>query len=184
MKENTIQNIRDTFLKILADTPIDKVTVTQICKSTDINRGTFYRYYQDVYAVLEDIEESMLSQFFEYTTFLINAKVPNQEVLILFLELIKQNKSTLNAIYNNTNYNYNHFSETFSNAIREPIYRIFKEHVKPEYANELPYVYNYCLAGSSGIIFTWIRGGFKESTREIADIIQMVSKNGLVFFLI
>ena len=38
----TKQAIRDSFLKLLSEKPIEKISVTEICREAEINRGTFY----------------------------------------------------------------------------------------------------------------------------------------------
>lgn len=45
----TKQAIRDGFLRLLAEKPIEKISVTEICREADINRGTFYAHYSDPY---------------------------------------------------------------------------------------------------------------------------------------
>ena len=47
----TRQTIKDTFLELLNQKSFTKITVTEICKNAEINRGTFYTtismmYYQ------------------------------------------------------------------------------------------------------------------------------------------
>lgn len=39
--------IRDSFIALLEQKPIEKISVTEICKGADINRGTFYSHYSD-----------------------------------------------------------------------------------------------------------------------------------------
>ncbi|MBR2723901.1 MAG: TetR/AcrR family transcriptional regulator [Ruminococcus sp.] len=41
--------IIDTFLKIRAKKKLEKITVTEICKSAQINKSTFYAHFHDVY---------------------------------------------------------------------------------------------------------------------------------------
>ena len=57
----TRQTIKDTFLEELKNKPFSKITVTEICKKADLNRGTFYLHYYDVDDVLNDIFEDFLS---------------------------------------------------------------------------------------------------------------------------
>ena len=47
--------IRESFLALLSEKPIEKISVTEICKRADINRGTFYSHYDDIYSVAEFI---------------------------------------------------------------------------------------------------------------------------------
>ena len=48
--------LKETLLNILEKKDISKISVTEICTEADINRGTFYRYYNDVYDLLKGIK--------------------------------------------------------------------------------------------------------------------------------
>ena len=41
----TRQTIKDTFLELLKQKSFTKITVTEVCKNAEINRGTFYIFY-------------------------------------------------------------------------------------------------------------------------------------------
>ena len=45
----TRQTIKDTFLELLTQKSFTKITVTEICKNAEINRGTFYLHYYDIH---------------------------------------------------------------------------------------------------------------------------------------
>lgn len=55
----TRQTIKDTFLELLTQKSFTKITVTEICKNAEINRGTFYLHYYDIHDVLSDIFNDM-----------------------------------------------------------------------------------------------------------------------------
>ena len=54
----TKRAIVDSFLKIAAKKPFDKITVRDIVDECGVNRNTFYYYFQDIYAVVEELCES------------------------------------------------------------------------------------------------------------------------------
>ena len=54
--------IKDTFLDLLETKDIKKITVSEICEKADINRATFYRYYLDVYDLLDKIQEEFVNE--------------------------------------------------------------------------------------------------------------------------
>ncbi len=56
----TRQVIRETLLELMEEKPFSRVTVTEICKRAEINRGTFYLHYLDLNDVLDDILTEML----------------------------------------------------------------------------------------------------------------------------
>lgn len=47
--------ITECFIQLSKEMPIEKITVTKITERCGINRNTFYYYYQDVFALLEEI---------------------------------------------------------------------------------------------------------------------------------
>lgn len=55
MSSFTRQAITDAFLRLLARKPFKKVTVRDIVEECGVNRTTFYYYYQDIYAIVEDL---------------------------------------------------------------------------------------------------------------------------------
>lgn len=57
----THQTIKDIFLELLKKTSYSKITVSEICKKAEINRGTFYLHYLDLDDVLDDIFNDFLS---------------------------------------------------------------------------------------------------------------------------
>lgn len=50
----TKQTLRSTLMRILQDTSIDNLTVQDLCLEADVNRMTFYKHYEDKYALLSD----------------------------------------------------------------------------------------------------------------------------------
>lgn len=43
-------------------TAFNKVTVSEVCKTAGINRGTFYLHFCDLWAALEELEEEALQE--------------------------------------------------------------------------------------------------------------------------
>ena len=54
--------IRKAFTSLLSEKPIESITVKELCALAGINRGTFYTHYQDIYELLGEIEEAMVSE--------------------------------------------------------------------------------------------------------------------------
>ena len=48
--------IKEAFVSLLRTRHVSKISVTEICKLADINRGTFYLHYHDPYDLLEKLE--------------------------------------------------------------------------------------------------------------------------------
>ena len=54
MPSFTKKAIMESFLHLMEKKPLDKITVRDIVDDCGINRNTFYYYFQDIYAVLEE----------------------------------------------------------------------------------------------------------------------------------
>ncbi len=55
--------IRDAFLHLLRQKPLNKITVRELCEQAQINRGTFYTHYMDVYDLMEQTTNELLAEF-------------------------------------------------------------------------------------------------------------------------
>ena len=54
--------IKESLLELLDQKPLDKITVTDICKTADLNRSTFYAHYEDTAQILREIEGDVIQQ--------------------------------------------------------------------------------------------------------------------------
>ena len=71
--QKTIQSIRTAFSVMLLKEDYRKITVTALCRQAVINKKTFYRYYDSVDALLEEI----LSEFSKgYVDILADYRLP------------------------------------------------------------------------------------------------------------
>lgn len=52
LTENEICN---SFLNLLKEKPLNQITVADVCRKADINRGTFYLHYRDINDVIDYI---------------------------------------------------------------------------------------------------------------------------------
>ena len=56
----TKKAIRDSFIALQQKKPIEKISVTEICKLADINRGTFYSHYSDPYDLRSCLQNELV----------------------------------------------------------------------------------------------------------------------------
>lgn len=61
----TEKAIVETFIKILNEKPVDKITVKEIIDTCQINRSTFYYYFADIYDLIDKIFENETARFLE-----------------------------------------------------------------------------------------------------------------------
>lgn len=61
----TLRNIDEALLANLKELPFRRITIDLLCQSAMINRSTFYKYYADKYALLDDYLTRTMNEFGE-----------------------------------------------------------------------------------------------------------------------
>ncbi len=60
--------LKSGLLELLAEKPIGKISVYELCKRAEINRTTFYKYYGSPYDLLSEIEDDFFAKLNEDLT--------------------------------------------------------------------------------------------------------------------
>ena len=58
--------ICDALLELLDEKPLEKITVTDITKRADVNRGTFYLHYNSVAEVISELQDAYIAHMDQY----------------------------------------------------------------------------------------------------------------------
>lgn len=56
----TRESIKSALLNLMVDQPFTTITIQDIVKEAGLNRSSFYRYFDDKYAVVEEIENEII----------------------------------------------------------------------------------------------------------------------------
>ena len=62
-KRYTQMVLKQSFLTLLKEKPVNKITVKEVCALAQLNRATFYAHYSDCFALMECIEIELLAAF-------------------------------------------------------------------------------------------------------------------------
>lgn len=82
----TKKAIRDSFIALQREKPIEKISVTELCKSADINRGTFYSHYSDPYKLREALQNELVETLEKRVAERGNTRLTYVETFELFKE--------------------------------------------------------------------------------------------------
>ena len=91
--------LKNSLLKLMKDEPINKITVTDICKMADINRGTFYIHYLDAYDLLEKIENELYININNAVEKLIKNNENSKIILKELFDIILENKELCKILF-------------------------------------------------------------------------------------
>ena len=172
--------IKETLITLLNEKEINKITVSEICKIADINRATFYRYYLDVYDLLDKIKEEFVNELLIVSN---NNKVDytissfSKELLSVFLD----NKDLVKVLFNKKSDIY------FLNDILEVAFEKCKNKWENKISNlsndSIEYASIFIFNGALGVINFWIQNDFEKSIDEICTIIESLSYYGINQFI-
>ncbi|SHK52003.1 TetR/AcrR family transcriptional regulator [Hespellia stercorisuis] len=65
----TRRAIKSAFLQLIQKKSLDKITVTELAKAAEINKGTFYLHYSDVYALYYELLQEQVEKIAAHSTY-------------------------------------------------------------------------------------------------------------------
>lgn len=91
----------DTLVKLMKNTPFEKIKVSDICNLALINRSTFYAHYNDKYELLVDLIENLkenLRNALDKNEHIVNTKNYYIEMIKLLMDHIDEKKDIYYSI--------------------------------------------------------------------------------------
>ena len=172
----TKRAIRDSFIELQQQKPIEKISVTEICKSADINRGTFYSHYSDPYDLRKSLEQELVDTIesriremgvekLEYAQ-VFQLFRENKELCKIFAGPYADKAALLDIVLKQTDKYIDTHKEYIVNATETQV----------SYLRAL-------LASSIAIsIHKWFNNGLDSDPAEIADILERFCFHGISGF--
>jgi len=148
--------IKETVLSLLQEKQLDAITVTEVCKIADVNRATFYRYFDDINSCVDKIE----MEFFESLD--IPKGLSPFEALDRMLEAFYQNPQVSNLV----------FVEGKTELLDKMHDAMTPDH--KEVTEFDKYQGTYIMLGMHGIMKRWVKNGMTESPAELTEIIWKI----------
>ena len=56
----TKKSIQSTLVSMMKERSYQDISVSNLCRNADIGRGTFYLHYNDIYEVIQELEDGIL----------------------------------------------------------------------------------------------------------------------------
>ncbi len=67
-RRESVEKIEKAFMELLQERELKEITVSDICKKTELNRSTFYANYIDIYDLADHLREKLEKEFSELFT--------------------------------------------------------------------------------------------------------------------
>ena len=164
--------IKETLLELLETFPLEKITVTQICELAEVNRSTYYVYYEDVSQLMAEIENDVLDMLPISTTGSMDYSDEEfMNEMERFLDYVQEHKRLFRILI--LQRDNNSFNLNLMDSVMEKYAMTLKT------GKEMPprVSYIFCTSGVIGLMREWISNDFPISSREFAKIaLQLCAK--------
>jgi len=173
--------IRRGLIQLMKEKGINEITVKELADMLDINRGTFYRHYKDLYDLLDTIENEMFEEFeqtlnkYSINNGVHHNNIENQSPLPIFLELFQflANNSDM-CLFLLSDKADNEFIDKLLNSGKNKYFRECKIMFGIEDLELLEINYTFIASGCIGLIRYWLANGMKQSPKEMASIAEQM----------
>lgn len=171
----TKKAIIDTFVKILNEKPLSKITVKEIIEECEINRNTFYYYFEDIYTLVDYLFRTEIQKLQEVT----DTSDTLSDVCENVLDLLKNNKRALKHIYESSNRDQleRYFSKALDKAMLDFIRNIFKDIDAAE--DDIQFLACYHKYALVGFIIDWLANDNDEELVSLLKRISLLSEESI-----
>ncbi len=163
--------MKEALLELMEQKPITSISVTEVCKSADVNRSTFYVYYKEPADILEELENELFAKMPELTDM---ANVENDSVFIKqntdFFDFIKKNSRVFKILL---------IDSESSGFYRKFIGKVLEKYDYIERSGEDQsdrYRRVFIANGAVGMMCQWIEDDFSISSSEFIRLMLDVAK--------
>lgn len=174
--------IRESLYELMKEKPINKISVTEICKKADVNRSTFYSYYTDIY----DLNQKIIGEFFSVQKSVIKnirESLRNKtsldaftyedfyEIIYHYLKTVQGNLELYKFIFNQNADNSVHanFAKVTFHTIRDVLNPLIEE----SRAEELRKAFTFVSGGTTALIMTWVE---KDCDSPVESLSEYIAK--------
>ena len=143
--------ITNTLLKLMETKPITEITVSELTELADVNRKTFYNHYENIDAVLAELENNCSSwvlNFVEETPF--DKMVDEPAALYTEIAMGLQRHRDLLVLLNRAGI-YSRLSGKIRNGIKKAVLEKANGLFKNEYMPMLRLLLDFVTAGAVGV---------------------------------
>lgn len=180
----TRQKIMDAFWKLYKEKAIEKISIAEITKITGNNRGTFYHYFKDVYAVLEQIEADLIKQVnTEVNEALRNRSFESdtRDINVLYsisTPIFKRHEEKIFTLLGKNGDP--KFTDEFRESIRAVMIRFWN---LPNEMEHEDYLMEYAYSAMIGLMAKWYENGNDLTDDEFFRLAQGLVANGVLGYL-
>ncbi len=165
--------LTQALTELMQQKQVKEITVKELTDLADMNRGTFYLYYRDIFDMLDSIEDNM---FHTLNAILERHGQENPEQMTLsvltdLLTFIAENREMVRVLL--SPHGDMNFLHRLNDVLREKYLQVFRDQ------EDLPdYQYSFVVFGTAGLIRAWVNRDCPESAGQMAGMADAMIRRG------
>ena len=162
--------LTQAFTQLLQEKQINEITVKELTDLADMNRGTFYLYYKDMFDMLEKIEDGMFEALDAIISLHEHDDVSQQTkpILLDLFDFIEENQEMCRVLL--SPHGDMNFLHRLNEVVREKCLKAWPEIRKEKGEADFDYHYSFVVFGCAGIIRAWVNRNCSESAEKMAEM--------------
>lgn len=171
--------LRQCLTTLLKEKKIQEITVREIAEMADINRGTFYLHYKDVYDLMEQIENELMAELEEVLNHHSVQDLMVQPSLI-FKELypMVQKNSDIISLLMGQNGDLS-FVNRLQAILRERFVKHWQNLNNWGDPDSLEAYSSFIVTGCIGVVQYWLDSGMREGPEHMAALTEHFILKGI-----
>lgn len=174
--------IRQAFTGLLQEKPVQSISVKELCARAGINRGTFYSHYTDIYDLMRQIEDEMMTDIQTALKPLLDSDASDLTPLKItagIFKCLKENADLCAVTLGK--YGDKNFATRLLTIGRERCIESYSKYFARATQKQIEYYYAFVSAGCIGLLEKWLADGMAASAEEIAAAAENIMMKGIHF---
>lgn len=178
----TKAHLKNALMELLKEKSLREISVKELTDAADINRGTFYIHYNDVYDVVNEIQ----TELFNELNTLIDTNHKKEDIMpvAVLMDIFKfvGKNSELCLLFLGPNGD-KEFFDRLRGVVRERCISEWMEYYSENKPDLNPlnfgYYYTFIVAGCSDLLKQWLETGMKEPPEKMASLAGQMVLHGV-----
>ncbi len=171
---NTKRRLRESLMKLVLRKQLGAITVKELTTDADVNRSTFYFHYQDVKAMIKEMEDMFFKDFSSALSAIDQKSHDSITILVKCLE----SHMDLCKIVLGENGDIE-FLEQMKTIIDQKCSRIWKEAVPDMKDEDLKILDSFLIGGVVSTLQNWVRESSRQSAESLAAVLNRLIFDGI-----
>lgn len=166
----TKARLRQAMTQLMLEKDLSSITVRELTDLADVNRGTFYAHYKDIYDMIDQVENEIFSEL-EDLLDLHTSEIVQRDIAAVLQEVFRfvgRNQNLCRVFLTRQS------ADRFFQRLNQLIYRKCLDEWKELYHTadrEAPrYVLEFVVSGTVGLVRAWATNGFPEPPEDVAEL--------------